>query len=262
MNEIEAWYDTAYDEWQRLERHKIEFDITKRFLDDFIKGDNLSVFDIGGGPGRYAMYLAEKGHKVTLLDLSSKNIEVAKRKSFEKGIFLEGYIHGNALELDEYQDSFDLILLMGPLYHLTKEADRRKAVEGALRLLKPNGIIIASFISSYAPIQDSLSHLYPIESVQGLLGYLHSGENKDGEGFTTAYFINPGEAKEFMKSHGLKELIFAGIENILGCKEKEMNLLDESEYRKWLEIGYHLSRDENLIGTSLHLLYIGRKEIV
>ncbi|WP_316569365.1 class I SAM-dependent methyltransferase [Neobacillus sp. YIM B06451] len=262
MNEIEAWYDTAYDEWQRLERHRIEFDITKRYLDDFIKGSSLDIFDIGGGPGRYAMYLAEKGHNVTLLDLSSKNIEVAKRKSFEKNITLKDYIHGNALDLDEFQLPFDVILLMGPLYHLTKEADRKKAVEGALRLLKPNGIMIASFISSYAPIQDTLSHLYPIESVQGLMDYLQNGENKDGKGFTTAYFAAPREAREFMNSHGLKELLFAGIENILGCKENEINSLDECEYRKWLDICYHLSRDENLLGTSQHLLYIGRKEML
>ncbi|MCT8140252.1 methyltransferase domain-containing protein [Anaerobacillus sp. CMMVII] len=259
MNEIEYWYDTEYDEWERLERHKIEFDITKRFLDDFIKEENLEIFDIGGGPGRYAMYLSERGHKVTLLDLSKKNIEVAKRKSFEKGITLQGYIHGNALELGEFERQYDVILLMGPLYHLIKESDRRKAVEGAIKLLKPNGIIIVTFISSYAPIQDNLLHLYPIEFVEELLGYLENGENKEGKGFTTAYFINPNEAKEFMNSHGLQEVTFAGIENILGCKEKEINSLDESEYRKWIEIGYRLSSDESLIGTSQHLLYIGRK---
>ncbi|WP_217490900.1 hypothetical protein [Bacillus sp. FJAT-27225] len=81
MNEIEAWYNTAYDEWQRLEHHKIEFDITKRFLDDFITGEALEIFDIGGGPGRYALYLAEKGHNVTLLDLSRK-YRTCKKKIF------------------------------------------------------------------------------------------------------------------------------------------------------------------------------------
>jgi S-adenosylmethionine-dependent methyltransferase len=259
MNEIEHWYDTEYDEWKRLERHKIEFDITKRYLDEFIKGDNLQIFDIGGGPGRYAMYLAEKGHKVTLLDLSNRNIEIAKRKSYEKGIILENYIHGNALKLDKFEQQYDVVLLMGPLYHLIKESERRKAVDGALKLLKPNGIIITSFISNYAPIQDNLLHLFPIESVGGLLGYLNNGENKDREGFTTAYFIDSKEARAFMKSFGLKEIIFAGIENILGCKENEINKLDEIEYRKWLEMGYYLSTDENLMGTSQHFLYIGRK---
>lgn len=259
MNEIERWYDFEYDEWQRLERHKIEFDITKRYLDEFILGENLRIFDIGGGPGRYAMYLAEKGHKVTLLDLSIKNIEVAKSKSSEMGITIENYIHGNALELDDIKGEFDVILLMGPLYHLLKESDRRRVVKAALRLLKPNGIIFASFISNYAPIQDNLLHLFPIKSVENLIGYLKNGKNKDVEGFTTAYFIDYKESKDFMKSFGLTELVFAGIENILGSKEKEINLLEENEYSKWIEIGYQLSTDEKLIGTSQHFLYIGRK---
>ncbi|WP_217490901.1 class I SAM-dependent methyltransferase [Bacillus sp. FJAT-27225] len=190
-----------------------------------------------------------------------ENIELAKRKSFEKGIHLKDYIHGNALELGGVQQQFDVILLMGPLYHLIEEADRRKAVEGALKLLKPNGMIIASFISVYAPIQDSLSHLYPIESVQRLLGYLQNGENNAGTGFTTAYFSTPKEARELMNSFGPEEMVFAGVENILGSKENEINKLDDNEYRKWLEIGYQLSTDESLLGTSQHLLYIGQKEI-
>ncbi|GFN37005.1 hypothetical protein TXYLGN1_27920 [Tepidimicrobium xylanilyticum] len=106
--------------------------------------------------------MAEKGHKVTLLDLSRRNIEVAKEKSAERGILLEDYVHGNALELEEYEpEKYDVILLMGPLYQLIDEKDRKAAIEGALRLLKPNGIIFASFISNYAPIQDYLKDLYP-----------------------------------------------------------------------------------------------------
>ncbi|WP_242837291.1 class I SAM-dependent methyltransferase [Alkaliphilus transvaalensis] len=80
MNEVENWYDNVYDEWARLDRHRLEFDITKRYMDEYIKGETLKIFDIGGGPGRYSFYLAEKGHKVSLLDLSRKNIEVAKSK--------------------------------------------------------------------------------------------------------------------------------------------------------------------------------------
>lgn len=259
MNEIEHWYDKKYDEWNRLERHKIEFDMTKRFLDEYVSGDNLEIFDIGSGPGRYAIYLAEKGHKVTLLDLSKRHIEVAKEKSLEKGILLEGYIHGNALELGEYLQKYDVILLMGPLYHLIKETDRKAAVDGALRLLKPNGIIVASFISNYAPIQDYLAELDPIESVDDLLRYLKDGVNKEEDGFTTAYFTDYKEAKKFMNSFGLTEIVFAGIENILCSKENEINNLEECQYRKWLEIAYHMSLDENVIGTSQHFLYIGRK---
>lgn len=259
MKEIELWYDEKYDEWDRLERHKIEFDITRRYMDENIIGENLKIFDIGGGPGRYSIYLAEKGHRVSLLDLSKRNIEVAKEKSAERGISLEDYIHGNALELDKYNEVYDVILLMGPLYHLTKESDRRAAIDGALRLLKPNGIIVASFISNYAPIQDYLKSVYPIESVDELLEYLKNGENQGDKGFTTAYFTDYKEAKELMNSFGLTEIVFANVENILGVKEKEINMLGENEYRKWLEIGYQLSQDESLMGTGEHFLYIGRK---
>lgn len=259
MKEIELWYDEKYDEWERLERHKIEFDITKRYMDEYIVGENLKIFDIGGGPGRYSIYLAEKGHRVSLLDLSKRNIEVAKEKSAEIGISLEAYIHGNALELNKYCEEYDVVLLMGPLYHLIKESDRKTAIEGALSLLKPNGIIIASFISKYAPIQDYLKGLHPIESVDELLVFLENGSSQGGKGFTTAYFTDHKEAKDLMNSFGLTELAFAGVENILGSKEKEVNMLEEDEYRKWLEIGYQLGQDENLMGTSEHFLYIGRK---
>lgn len=205
------------------------------------------------------MYLAEKGHNVSLLDLSKRNIEVAKEKSAEKGIILEDYIHGNALELNEYDQKYDVILLMGPLYHLVDEEDRIACIQGALKLLKPNGIIVASFISNYAPIQDYLKNLYSIDSIDELLTFLDDGINVDGKGFTQAYFTNPEEAKQLMNSFGLQEIIFAGVENILNSKEKEINILEEEDYKKWLDICYKLSQDKNLIGTSEHFLYIGRK---
>ena len=259
MKKVVHWYDNEYDEWERLERHKIEFDITKRYLDKYIIGENLEIFDIGGGPGRYSIYLAEKGHRVSLLDLSKRNIEVAKEKSAERNITLEAYIHGNALEIDQYEQKYDIILLMGPLYHLIEETDRKAAIKGALRLLKPNGIIFASFISNYAPIQDYLKGVYHVESIDELLGFLKDGVNTGESGFTTSYFTDYKEARDLMNSFGLTEIVFAGVENILGSKENEINMLEESEYRKWLEIGYQLSEDENLMGTSEHFLYIGRK---
>lgn len=132
MEEIERWYDTQYDEWERLERHRIEYDITRRYLDEYITGEQLRVLDIGGGPGRYSIDLAEQGHEVTLLDLSMRHLEVARTKAKERGVALKDYIHGNALDLSGVHGEFDVILLMGPLYHLVEEKDRKKAVEEAL----------------------------------------------------------------------------------------------------------------------------------
>lgn len=258
MNEIEKWYDEVYDEWHRLDRHRVEFDITKRYLNQYIQGDNLRIFDIGGGPGRYSIYLAEKGHRVTLLDLSGKNIEVGKEKAAEAGVVLEDAVKGNALDLSEYEsEAYDVVLLMGPLYHLINEEDRRKAIENAVRLLKKDGILIVAFISKYAPIQDALLYCEDDFNTEELLNYLRDGINDEDKGFTTAYFTGIEEAKELMKSFDLTELAFVGVENILGSKEAE--IIASPHYEKWIDIAYALSQDEKVYGTSQHLLYIGKK---
>ncbi|HWT74140.1 MAG TPA: class I SAM-dependent methyltransferase [Mobilitalea sp.] len=263
MNVIEDWYTNKYDEWSRLDRHKIEFEITKRYMDTYIPDAPLDILDIGGGPGRYSLYLAEKGHRVTLLDLSQHHIDIAKEKSCELGIPLVDYVKGDALELEAFpSEKYDVILLMGPLYHLTKEEDRRKAIEGAMRLLKKGGILITSFISRYAPMLDTFSYLEfdeNEEEVKGLLHYLEDGYNEDGNGFTTAYFIGIEEAQSIMADYDLKQLVFAGVENILSCKEREIYALSKKDYDKCIELGYALSQDKNILGCSLHFLYIGQK---
>ena len=158
MNKIEEFYDNQYEEWDRFYKHPVEFEMTKRYIDSYIPNNSLDIIDIGGGPGRYSFYLASKGHRVTLLDLSKHNIDTAKEKSKELGINLVEYIKGNALELENIKKKYDVVLLMGPLYHLVKEEDRRKALKGALDLLKDDGVIVASFISNYAPLQDSFRY--------------------------------------------------------------------------------------------------------
>lgn len=257
INEIESFYE-GYDEWNRLERHRIEFEITKRYLDKYIP-KNSRVFDIGGGPGRYSIYLAQRGHRVTLLDISKKHIEIALEKAKENNVHLEDAIHGDALELKGYNlEKFDVILLMGPLYHLTGKGERDKVMEEALALLKPGGIIIASFISAYAPILDTLKHSpEEIDAENKLLNYLNNGVNTAEEGFTTAYFITPQEARDFMKSFGLNEYAFAGVEGFGAIAELRLNSLPQDKFQLWVDVIYKLAEDQNILGTSEHLLYVG-----
>lgn len=259
MNEIEKFYDEEYDEWNRLERHFVEFALTKRYMDEYLdkyrkqhNKKSLKILDIGGGPGRYSIYLAEKGHEVVLLDLSMHNLEIAKEKALEYGVSLADVIKGNALNLEGLDTDFDVVLLMGPLYHLVEEEDRQLAVQQALKHLRAGGFIFASFISSFAPLQECLA--YPGD-YQDLLSYLKEGINQ--KGFTTAYFIGVEEARNLMSSFSLVEHVFAGIESILACKENEIRELSEECRDAWLEVAYQLSQNEYLLGTSMHFLYIG-----
>lgn len=262
MNEIERFYDEEYEEWERLAYHLPEFEVTKRYMLQYMEGPR-KVLDIGGGPGRYAIFLAQQGHEVTLVDLSGKHIRQAIEKAEEAGVRLEGSIHGNALLLHEYlyrEEQYDVVLLMGPLYHLLREEDRIQSVREALRMLRPGGLLFASFISNYAPIHDYASELLDFGETDRLLQFLKDGQNQAAQDdFTTAYFSSPEESRALLESAGLEELVFAGVENVLCGKEKKFHELSGKQQEKWLDLAWRLSADPKLLGMSQHFLYIGKK---
>ncbi|MBN2853338.1 MAG: class I SAM-dependent methyltransferase [Clostridia bacterium] len=266
MGTVEKYYDDNTEaEWMRLERHKIEFDITKRYLDEYVK-TGTRVLDIGGGPGRYSLYLSLKGCHVHLLDLSSKNLEYAKNKATELKIDIEKYFHADALHLsDKVNEQYDVILCMGPIYHLPEEADRIKVMKNCIHHLKPGGILIVSFISAYAPIIDILKK-YP-EAIRGyketLLSYLKDGRNivsPENQGFTNAYFMNPNQMASFMSQFDLVQKVLTGIEGISAQSEEKINALEETDYQEWIDLIYETSKDPLTWGACEHFLYIGQKK--
>ena len=128
-------------EWNRI-ANRPEFLLTCRMLNRYVMPPN-KVLDIGGGPGRYSLYLAEKGCDVTLFDLSCENTKFAEERAAEYGLKLNT-ITGDVREIGKLVDGqFDHVLLMDPIYHLLEETDRINAVNGALGLLKPGGIIFS-----------------------------------------------------------------------------------------------------------------------
>lgn len=265
MKKIEKFYNDNYEnEWQRLENHKIEFEVTKKILLENIN-ENATILDLGGGPGRYSLFLAEKGHKVTLFDLSENNLELAKKKAEELNIKIEKYVSGNALDLSMFDDnSFDYVLNMGPMYHITNEKDRKDCINESLRVLKKRGIIFISFISNYAPIIDMLKK-YPEKSsiyLNEYLGYLKNGEyvEKDSEkGFTDAYFIYPQEINSFMQNFYVRTLHINALEALAVIKENEINQLSKEDFNAWVNLIYQIGQDPITWGASEHFLYTGMK---
>ena len=73
-NKIQQYYDKSVEtEWTRMDKHPLEFEITKKHIEQFLKPSS-KIIDIGGGPGKYAFYFSSRGHNVTLLDLAPNNI--------------------------------------------------------------------------------------------------------------------------------------------------------------------------------------------
>ncbi len=136
---------------QGIEANRLELDIfklegirTKEIIERYIEKPGLEVLDIGGGAGFYSFWLQEKGHNVTLIDLSSENIELVRRYSEATGRKLKKFETGDAVDLNFSNEQFDLVLLLGPLYHLTDRFERIKALKEAGRVLKPGGVLISA----------------------------------------------------------------------------------------------------------------------
>jgi len=262
MNNVEEYYNSQCGEWGRLERHRIEYEITKKVLDEYIE-DNSEVLDVGGGPGRYSIYLAQIGHKVTLVDLSEKQVEQAEENAAKSGITIHKFIKGNVLDLETilHGELFDAVLCMGPMYHLLEENERKEAIRQCLNLLKPDGVFIASFISAYAPIVDCLKKC-PNEIKEqkvSLLRYLCDGRNYKKSGFTDAYFINPGDIESLFSEFHLKTIRIMAAEGLGAVCENSLIQLSEEDFQEWVDLFYKISDSKVIWGSCEHLLYIGRK---
>ena len=148
FDKVKGYY-SIFDDQNRLTRDnsgKMEFDMTMHILEKYLP-EKGTVLDLGGGAGVYTFPLAKKGYQVTLADLSERLIEQAKEKVRAESI--ENVVADvlNAIDLSQYPDNmFDIVLALGPFYHLTEESERQKCTSEIRRVLKAGGVVIAGFI--------------------------------------------------------------------------------------------------------------------
>jgi ubiquinone/menaquinone biosynthesis C-methylase UbiE len=182
-----------------MSRNPLEYIRCKEIISRYLSRDNLKIADIGGATGAFSFWLAEKGHKVSLLDFVPKHIEIAQKNEKEKGIKLSSIMIGDARELPYQNESFDVVLLMGPLYHLIEKPDRLKALQEAYRVLTPNGYILCEVISRFASMVDGFQYdlVNDPDFVDIMIRDINTGIHKDTSKqknyFTDSYFHYPNE---------------------------------------------------------------------
>lgn len=260
---VRDYYNAAVEsEWNRI-ADRPEFLLTCRFIDRYIMpGDK--VLDVGGGPGRYSLRLAKMGCDVTLFDLSDENVAFAAQMAQESEVAMKA-IQGDARVADTLVEGvFDHVLLMGPLYHLLDEADRVKAVNASLRLLKPGGTIFISFISSHAGMIYLMKHApqqlasNPVETA--FMNLVIDDKPFSGIGFTANHFIRQKDILRFMAPFELQKLHLFGQEGILAPCENNIIGQPKEVYEKWLDLAQKLCEREEFLSWSEHLMYVGRKQ--
>ncbi len=244
----------------RLDRDSLELERSQELLERFLPPPPCAVLDVGGGPGVYAAWLAERGYRVHLVDPVPLHVEEA----LDRGGFSAAV--GDARALDAADGSFEAVLLMGPLYHLTARDERVQALREAARVVRPGGVVMAVGISRFASLLDSArSGWLADERFRAMVrADLATGQHRNPapeerpEWFTTAYLHHPDELRAEVAASGLE------VEAVLGIEGPGWLLVrqDQAQRAYVLEVARAVEAEPSLLGASAHLMAVGRRRVV
>ena len=257
MEIISSFYNQV-DEDSRLQRSRhgqLEYAVTMHYIHRFIK-PGTKVLEVGAGTGRYSIALAKEGMNVTAVELVESNLSILRKNS--EGIRSLRSFQGDATNLSQFDDqTFDMTLVLGPLYHLYDADDVQKAIDEAVRVTKKNGVILFAFLSVYGIMYDNYFQ-----------GNWAAGQE---ENFTKDYRVRHFKEQLFT-GYDIKEfeslfdgkpvqwITTAGTDGIVEAIEDrtDFKITDEA-FPAFVDWYLAFSEKRELLGATSHLLYICRK---
>lgn len=266
MTEIEMHYNKFNEDKRLLSRHgHVEFVTTMKYVHDFLNKieveyslnkSDIKIIDIGAGTGGYSIPLSKEGYDVTAIELVKHNLGLLKAKKSNVKAF-----QGNALKLKKFDDnSFDIALLFGPMYHLFTKEDKLQALREAKRVVKPGGYILVAYImNEYSVITYAFKEKHIMECLQeGRFtdDYKTLSSVKDLYDYMRIENIN-----ELNEELGLKRIKIISPDGPANYMRQYLNALTDQEYEEFIK--YHLSTCErqDLIGAGGHTLDILQKDM-
>lgn len=250
-------------EHRRLEENRLEFDLTWRYLENYLPSEG-SILEIGAATGRYTLPLAQQGYGITAVDISPVQLQFSRGRIIGGGLGQAvNFLVADARDLRAInKNDFDAVLLMGPLYHLVEEEDRKKALQEAHARLRKGGVIFSAFISRYGIFGDVLKNIPDVieqrEEIRSVLDLGRDTDDYPNEGFR-AYCAEVPEIAPLHHGIGFENLALVGVEPAISADDESYNRLDDHLRQLWLDLLFEISTKESLIGASRHLLYVGRK---
>jgi SAM-dependent methyltransferase len=265
---VVAYYD-GFDEWGRLDAPagRLELERALACLERHLPPASR-VLDLGGGPGRYSIELARRGHSVLLSDVSERQLERARAEIRRAGVAVEGVVCMSATDLSPIDDgAFDAVLAAGPFYHLTEGTERARAAAEVARVLRDGGLAFVSFLPRLGALAGLLLRAAADpEQVDAatLERAARDGvfENPTPRGFQQGWFAEPEELVSLFRSADLEELDLVSLRGLAADREAALFDLRRSApatAQAFERLHEATARDPAVVRLGGHALLVSRR---
>lgn len=255
---LNKFYNESCDEDTRLDaKHRqLEFLTTDKYIQKYLK-PGFRILEVGAGTGKYSLHYAKQGYQVNAIEFVQHNLDVLKSKiTKDMNIVAE---QGDAIDLSRFEDNtFDIVLILGPLYHLYREEEINKCINEAKRVCKSNGIMMFAYLPN-----DSIMISWAL-----LKGHLKSGyDNKQfDENFKMisepseimrAFYID--ELEHIMHDNNIEKIKNISTSGVAPHFREIIDNLSEEEFEIWTRYHFSSCERKEVQGFSTHMLFIGKK---
>jgi SAM-dependent methyltransferase len=254
-----AHYATGAELGRLEARNRLEFERTKIILSEHLPPSGRLI-DVGGGPGVYAAWLAERGYEVDLVDPVPLHVEEAQRRS-NAGVPFRAHL-GDARRLAFADASAEAVVMMGPLFHLVEPEDRHRALAEAFRVLREGGLLAASAMGRFFWFGHGVAQntVRDPELRRRMMSFVDTGRRPDGDAPYPAFAHRPEELEEELDAAGFTDVVVLAIEgffHLLG--DLERRLADPPSALALFELLGRYEVDPAIVGLSGHLMAVGRR---
>ena len=255
--ELEKHYNKFCEDKRLTRRHgQVEYITSMKYIHEYLNDNkSLKILDVGAGTGRYSVTLANEGYDVTAVELVKHNLGVLK----SKGSTVKAY-QGTALNLSRFEDNtFDMTLVFGPMYHLYTLEDKIKALEEAKRVTKIGGkILVAYLMNEYSVITYGFKENNIKKAIEN--GKLDENFHVISEPEDLYDYVRIDDINKINEAAGVKRIKIISADGPANYMRPVLNEMDEETFKTFIE--YHLSTCErqDLVGAGAHTLDILIKE--
>lgn len=258
--ELLTAYYSNYDEDARLRsKHgMVEYLTTMRYVEKYLR-PGMRILEIGAGTGRYSHALAQKGYGVDAVELVEHNIEqFQKHTQPGENVTIR---QGDARDLSFIgDDTYDITLLLGPMYHLFTESDQKQALREAIRVTKPGGMLFAAYCCNEATmIQYCFGRgMLREKKYQALVDMTTFKAAADPAELFMLY--RKEEIDALMENFGVQRLHYVGTDMATNYMRAAIDEMEEELYEMYLNYHFTICERPDLVGASHHILDVFRKE--